>query len=290
MTYVLHICVMSGIYASLAVSLSLVAGQSGLLSVCHAAFYGIGAYTTSLLMLHMELPWIFSLAAGVTLTGITSVIIGLSTVRHRDDSFVLLTFAFQVILFSVMQNWIEVTRGPRGLAGIPGVTIGPWALSNTADFALLSGLGATLTTIIVFRLTHSPFGRVLRAIREDEQFPMSLGKQVSAFKLKSFVIAACLAAIAGGIVAPYLTYIDPTSFTVMESVLIIAMMMIGGERTVLGPIVGAVFLVTLPEILRFVGMNPAMAANVRQVLYGVLLILTVFLRPAGVVGKSRVPE
>jgi branched-chain amino acid transport system permease protein len=143
---------------------------------------------------------------------------------------------------------------------------------------------ATVAYLIVDRISSSPFGRVLRAIREDETFAQSLAKNTTAYKVTAFCVSAALAASAGSLYAHYVTYIDPTSFTVMESILVISMVIIGGAGSRWGPLIGAIALVTFPELLRLVGLPASVAANLRQILYGSLLVVMMMLRPRGLVG------
>jgi len=139
---------------------------------------------------------------------------------------------------------------------------------------------------VVVQLARSPFGRVLRAIRDDEVFTKSLGKAIYRYKISTFAVSGSMAALAGGLYAYYMTFIDPTSFTIMESILILSMVIIGGAGSRWGPLVGATVLVILPEGLRFLGLPDSVAGNLRQVIYGVLLIVIVIFRPKGLVAVS----
>jgi len=198
---------------------------------------------------------------------------------------VLATFAFQVIAFGVMNNWIGLTGGPMGLPGIPQPTIFGVVISSHAQFLVLAAGFAVIAALLVRRLVRSPFGRVLKAIREDEVFAQSLGKNVMLYKLQVFAIGGGLAAVAGALYAHYITFIDPSSFTVTESIFILAMVIVGGSGSIAGSVVGAVLLVSLPEALRFVGMPSSVAANVRQMLYGGLLVVFMMFRPQGILGE-----
>jgi branched-chain amino acid transport system permease protein len=150
---------------------------------------------------------------------------------------------------------------------------------------VLAGIVAVLAYWVVRQIAESPFGRVLRAIREDELFTRALGKNTLWFKVAAFAVSAALAASAGSLYAHYITFIDPTSFTVMESILVISMVIIGGAGSRLGPLMGAVVLVSLPEALRFLGLPSPVAGNTRQLIYGALLVAMMTLRPRGLVGK-----
>jgi branched-chain amino acid transport system permease protein len=214
-----------------------------------------------------------------------SFIVSFPSLRLHDDYFVIATFGFQMILFSIFNNWMDLTRGPLGIPGIPQPIIFGWHVTSHLDFLVLAAAFACFAYFVVYRLTSSPFGRVLHAIREDEVFAKAYGKNTLYFKVTAFAVSAALAASAGSLYAHYITYIDPTSFTVMESILIISMVIIGGAGSLWGPLVGAFVLVTLPEALRFVGLPSAVAANLRQIIYGSLLVIMMMFRPRGLVGK-----
>lgn len=158
-------------------------------------------------------------------------------------------------------------------------------VSSHISFLILISILCIIVYFICNRIVKSPFGRILKAIREDEVFAKSIGKNVSAYKVKIFMISSGLAAIAGVMYASYITYIDPTSFTVMESIFIISIVIIGGAGNLKGSIVGAVVLVMLPELLRFIGLPNSVAANIRQMLYGGLLVAFMLWRPQGFIGE-----
>lgn len=269
MEYLLHILILIGIYIILSVSLNLISGYTGLLSVAHAAFYGIGAYVAALLALQFKTHFLVNLLCGALLAGLFGIIVALPSLRIHDDYFVIATFAFQVLTFSVLNNWVALTGGPLGLPGIPQPVLFGMAISSHLQFLLLVSCFAALTFLIAQRLVHSPYGRVLKAIREDEVFAASLGKDVTKYKIQIFIVGASLASVAGGLYAYYITFIDPTSFTVVEAIFIISIVIIGGTGSLWGSVVGAAMLVVIPEMLRFLGMPSAIAANIRQILYGV---------------------
>ncbi len=172
-----------------------------------------------------------------------------------------------------------------GLPGIPQPVIFGLKISSHIGFLILTCLLCTFTFWFSSQIVHSPFGRVLRAIREDEVFAQAMGKDVASFKVKVFMIGAGLAAISGVLYATYISYIDPTSFTVMESIFIISIVIIGGAGNLWGSVLGATVLIALPELLRFVGLPNSVAANIRQILYGGLLVAFMLWRPRGLIGK-----
>lgn len=285
MEYFLHILVLVGIYSTLAVSLDLVAGRAGLLSLAHAAFFGMGAYASALLTIHLEVPFLLGVVGGMVLAAVVSLLVSLPSMRLHDDYFVIATFGFQMILYSVFNNWISVSRGPLGIPGIPRPVIFGWHVDHNFEFALLAAVFAAFACIAVGLVVSSPFGRVLHAIREDEVVTQASGKNTLRFKITAFALSAALAGMAGSLYAHYITYIDPASFTVLESILILSMVIIGGAGSLWGPVVGAVVLATLPEALRFVGLSGALAANLRLIIYGALLVIMVMVRPQGLIGR-----
>ena len=285
MEYVLHILILIGIYVILSVSLNLIVGYTGLLSIAHAAFYGVGAYVAALMALNLNSPFLVNIVCAVILSGLLGALVGIPSLRIRDDYFVIATFAFQVITFSVLNNWVSFTRGPMGLPGIPQPTILGVTISSHFGFLLLVGFFCALTLWVAGRIAQSPFGRVLKTIREDEVFAQAAGKNVGAYKVLVFVIGASMAAVAGVMYAYYISFVDPTSFTVMESILILTIVIIGGAGSMWGPVLGAVVLVVLPELLRFVGLPSAVAANLRQIIYGGLLVAMMMWRPQGLLGE-----
>jgi branched-chain amino acid transport system permease protein len=285
MEYLLHILILASIYSVLAFSLDLLVGHTGLLSLTHAAFYGFGAYSSALLAVHFGSSFGLGILSGMAAAALLSLFVSLPSLRLHDDYFVIGTFGFQMILFSIFNNWMEVTRGPLGIPGISKPVVFGWRVNSNVEFLLLAAAFGCFGCFVVYRITSSPFGRVLHAIREDEVFTKALGKNALFFKVTVFGVSAALAAMAGGLYAHYLSFIDPTSFTVMESILIISMVIIGGAGSTWGPLVGALVLVSLPEVLRFLGLPSAIAANLRQIIYGSLLVIMMMFRPRGLVGK-----
>jgi len=285
MEYLLHILILIGIYIILSISLNLIAGYTGLLSISHAAFYGVGAYVAALMAINLHSPFLINIACAVILSSLLGALVGIPSLRIRDDYFVIATFAFQVITFSVLNNWVSFTGGPMGLPGIPQPTVFSLTISSYIDFLLLVGFFCAVVIWISRRIVQAPFGRVLKAIREDEVFALAAGKHVGAYKVFVFMIGAGMAAVAGVMYAHYISFIDPTSFTVMESIFIISIVIIGGAGSLWGPVVGAIVLVTMPEMLRFVGLPSSIAANVRQILYGGLLVAFMMWRPRGFLGE-----
>lgn len=287
MEYLLHIGIMLNIYVMLVLSANLTIGMANLLSMCQAAFYGIGAYIGTFFLMQFNLPFVVVALVVMFFTGAFSLLVSYASVRLKGDYFVIATMGFQMIVYTILYNWTDVTRGPYGIPGIPGIKLfGAIELSGVYAYLVLSLVLAVLVVFFCYRLVKSPFGRVLNAIRADEVTVQSLGRNTSAFKSWAFFISASIAGLAGTIYASYVSYIDPTSFTLDESIFILSALFIGGIGNTKGPILGALFVVLLPELLRFVGLPDSVAANLRQIIYGLALILVMYFRPQGLWGKS----
>ncbi len=287
MEYLLHILVIAGIYTILTLSLNLVVGYTGLASLGHIAFACIGAYTSSLLALSLGIsPWI-GLIVGAFLASILGVIIGYPSLRLKGDYLALATLGLGIIVYSIAKNWVSLTRGPMGLPGIPRFSLFGWEISATWSYLVLVFVFVFITYFAIKNITNSPFGRILKGVREDEISVMAMGKNVNKYKLIVFVVGAFFAGIAGSLYAHYITFIDPSSFTVMESIVVLLMVVFGGMASLRGSFAGAAILVIFPELLRFLGMPSSVAAPLRQMIYGLLLIVLMIRRPQGLLGKYK---
>jgi branched-chain amino acid transport system permease protein len=278
---------MCAIYLILALSLNLLIGFCGLFSIAHAAFYGIGAYISTLLMVKLGVNFFLTLPAAILGAMILAVIIAIPSLRLKGDYFLLSTLAFQIIVFSILYNWISLTRGPYGIPGIPKPKIFGFEFSDIPQYLILAVIISLLISLIFKKLYSSPFGRVLKSIREDEIVTSALGKDPTRFKIEAFLIGGGLAAIAGSLYASYVTYIDPTSFTLDESIFIFSIIIIGGTGNFKGPLIGTIIMIFLPEALRFLRIPDTIAANVRQIIYGSLLIILMRMRPQGILGEYK---
>lgn len=287
MNYVLHLLIMTNIYLILTSSLNLVMGYTGLLSIAHAAFYGAGAYVCVLSMMKLGFGFLSSLLIAIMGTIVLSLVVGIPSLRLKGDYFVLATLGFQVIITTILYNWTDLTGGPYGIPGIPQPEFLGWKIDNLPYFFLFSSILTVLSLSFLWLLKRSPFGRTLKAIREDEVMAAALGKNVPVFKTLAFAIAGGLTAISGSLFATYIRYIDPSSFTLSESVFIISALIIGGAGNIKGPVVGTAFALFLPETLRFLRIPDAVAANLRQIIYGCLIIFLLRVRPQGLAGEYR---
>ncbi len=287
MEYLIHLAILVSIYSVLGISLNLIVGYTGLLSVTHAAFYGLGAYATAILMTSHGVNFFVSLLLGMIVSGLAALLIGYVLSKFDGDYFALGSFGFNVILFSVFLNWQSLTRGPLGIPGIDRPSLFGYEFSDNVSFLILAALIAVGVYAVAQRITRSSFGRVLKAIREDEKAIQVFGYNTHYYKLAIFTIGAMIAAIAGSLFASYITFIDPSSFTLNESIFVLAIIILGGLANNKGAVWGAVFLILLPEALRFVGFPSDIAAQMRQVVYGLILIFLMLYRPQGLMGEYK---
>ena len=285
MEYTYTILVYMGIYIILSVSLNLLVGVTGILSIAQAAFYGIGAYITALMCINFNTSLFPNLIISINVAVLAGYIVGLPSIKLRNDYFMIATFSFQILFFNVVNNLVEITGGPMGLSGISSPEIFGLKISTHLQYLVLTTLFASAVYLFSKRLINSPFGRVLTAIREDEIFALSTGKNINAYKIAISVISAALASVAGVLYAGFIRFVDPTGFTLMESVFILSMVIIGGVGKMNGAVIGAVILIVLQEGLTFVGFPTSIESNVRQILYGALMIAFLMWRPQGLVGN-----
>ena len=289
------------IWAILSVSLNLVIGFTGLLSVGHIGFFGVGAYTMAVLtsdpayeQLRTEAiptfgwPFFAVLPICAVLAGVAAILVGVVFNRFRDDIFVLASFGFAIISFNVFLNLRPVTRGAFGIHEIARPQIGGWILSGELEFLILCLVFLAVVMLISWFIISSSFGRVLTAIREDEQAIEVFGYRATHYKLAVWVISAMMAGVAGGLFSSWTTFIDPNSFILLESVLLVSIVILGGLATIWGSLLGAITFVLLEEGMRFIPFLPdEYVGQARQVVLGILLVLLMLFRPQGLVGRYR---
>lgn len=277
---------MINIYIILTTCTNLLVGMTNLISLGQAALYGIGAYIAVFALIVLNLSIVPTLILVVLGTALLSMLIAYPSLRLRGDYFILATLGFQLIIFTILYNWVDVTRGPYGIPGIPSpVLFGKFVITGIIPFLFLSSVLAIGVVVLFYHLIHSPFGRALKAIRDDELSAQAIGRNVTELKIWAFIVSSGFIGISGFLYASYISYIDPTSFNLDEAIYILSAVIIGGTGNIKGPIVGALFVVILPELLRFVGLPDSVAANLRQIIYGLLIIILMRLRPQGLAGE-----
>lgn len=287
MDYLFHLLILISIYVILSASLNILVGFTGLFSLAQAAFFGIGAYASALLAIHLGLSFWEATGIPILLTMIIGVFLALITLRLGGDYFILAVLGFQIMISGVLQNWVSLTRGPFGIYGISNPRFLGITISSNLQYLLLYGLISLGSYGIIHRLLASPFGRVLKAIREDEMAIQVLGKNIVHFKMIVFAISSGFAALAGSLHAHYFSTLHPVSFSLVESILIITIVIIGGSGSLKGSVLGTILLVLFPEGLRFLKISSDVAAPIQQMVYGFLLIFFMLFRPQGLIGEYK---
>jgi branched-chain amino acid transport system permease protein len=291
--YLLAMATFAAIYGLLALSLNLIWGLTGMVNLGLAGFFAVGAYASALATTALDLPIALGLAAALVAAGLAGVVLTLVTVRLREDYLAIVTLGFAEVVRLVALNESWLTRGADGISGIPG----PFRAALGAQFNLaylgfvLALLGIAL--LLVERLRLSPFGRVLRAIRDDPQVAAVAGKNVLAFKLQAFAISAALAGFAGALYGHYTSYIVPDIFEPLITIYVFLALTAGGTGNNWGAVLGAFLLLAMLESTRFLtgwvpGLSGAQQAALREMLVGGLLIVVLLVRPRGLL-PERLP-
>lgn len=288
MDYIVLILVKISIYSILCMSANILTGLTHKISLGFAAFFGIGAYITALSVNVLNIGFFSSFTLIIFINGLISLLIALPSIKLKGDYFILVTLGFQMIIYSILNNWTSLTNGPFGISfNNNALLIFNLKMDNKYSVFIFSVIVTFLLGLFFYYLIKSPFGRVLRALNDDELALMALGKNVNFFKISVFVIASSFTGIAGYIYAIYNKYIDPTIFTLDESIFILTAIMIGGLGNIKGAISGAAFVVIIPELLRFIGLPDSIAAPLRQIIYGSILIWIIFFRKQGIAGVKQ---
>jgi branched-chain amino acid transport system permease protein len=299
--YILHVLIITGIFIIAAMSLNLLLGFTGQLSLGHVAFFGIGAYTTSLVSLgfqvHLLPDWLVTLEpkpawlgvlCAILVAGLCGWLIGKISFKVRGAYFVIVTVSFAEVIRLVALNWVELTQGPMALNNIPALKVGMpdlfeiSFLRKPATYYLML-VFAIIAYVLIRRLVHSRAGRAMIALRENEPLAMSVGVDVTKYLVLATVVSAAIAGAAGALYAHYVRIVDPDVFLFIYTVTMVIMVIAGGKGTLAGPVVGGLIFGLLPETLRAMEIRP----EVQWVLYGVLMVLVVYYLPQGIVPAVR---
>ncbi len=281
--YHLHIAIQAGIFAILAMSLNLLLGYTGQLSLGHAAFFGIGGYTSALLGKHLGWPVFVGMVLAVVAAGLAGYLIGRLSLRLRGAYFVLVSLSFAGVVALIAVNWMDLTNGPLGLPGIPEPAIaipglGEFSFRSKESYYLLVLACAAVSYFVCHRLVCSRFGRACVALRENETLAQAVGVNGTRYLVVTAVVSAAMAGAAGTLYVHYTRFVSPEIFLFSYTVTMVVMVVAGGKGTLLGPVVGAILFTILPEVLRAVT-----SYQWQMLVYGILLILTIFFLPKGIV-------
>jgi len=278
--YYRDVLTLTGIYIVLALGLNIMVGQAGLLNLGYVAFYAVGAYTYAILSTTFGLSFWPGLIIGALSAATFSVLLGLPTLKLRGDYFAIVTLGLGEITRIVLNNWDSLTGGPNGISKIGRPTIGSYVLHTTLDFYYLIFFIALMRVLAMRRLISSRIGRAWIAIREDELAAEAMGINTFRLKLLAFVLGSAWAGMTGVFFAAKMAFVSPESFTFFESVMILCMVVLGGMGSIPGIVLGALLLITLPEVFRDF-------QDFRMLAFGVALVLMMIFRPQGLLGSMK---
>lgn len=278
--YLMHIVIMIGIFSILSMSLNVIIGYAGQFALGHAAFYGIGAYSAALLMIHFHVSFWIALPAAAVIAGFFGFLLGTPVIRLRGDYLGIVTLGFGEIVRLIFVGWVDVTRGPMGLPGIPAPSLFGYTFSGKIEFYYLILALALLTFFVIHRVVHSGVGLSMLTVREDETLAQSIGIRPNKYKLIAFTVGGFFAGIAGAFWATYISFVSPDAFRYLDSVNILAMVILGGTASLPGSILGAVILVLAPELLRYM-------SDYRMLLMGLAIVLMMIFKPTGFWGEKH---
>lgn len=283
MEYFVSLAVLIGIYVILSSSFNLIIGFGGLISIAHPIFFAIGAYTAGLLAIHFNLNPVLAVLCGGGLAFVASIMLSLPSLRVSGDYLLITSIGFQLGLLEIMKH-LGITGGASGLGGIPNIVHGS---NRSAIFAVVSCATAVVVVLFIRWLINGPYGRAVSAMRDDELAFSTLGRNAMNIKLTIFAIGSGLAGIAGGIYAYYYQYVSPEQFEILQSAMILTMVVVGGMGSHWGPVVGAMLLLILPQAISFLNLPLSIMAPLQGVIFSLLVILFLFLRPQGLVAPRK---
>jgi len=292
LTYIVFILTIAAIYALLAQSLVPIWGQTGMVNLGLVGFFAVGAYASALLTRDFGWPVYLGPIVGLVAGGILVLIVTLSTLRLRDDYLAIVTLGFAEVVRIVASNEIWLTGGTDGIAGIPGVFERGTGLTFHVQFMVLTTLLCLVIGLLITRLVKSPWGRVLRAIRDDQIVASVAGKKVVRFKAQSFMLGASIAGLAGALYGSYISYIAPDLFLPLITIYVFLAATAGGNTRALGATVGAYLLVAWLEISRFIGevvpvLSAVQIASLREIIVGLALVIVLRFAPGGLFKEKR---
>ena len=288
LAYLLNLVTLICINAVLAITLNFIMGYAGIFSIAHAIFFGVGAYTAAYFALHVSASIFLAIPAAMVVAGLLSLVLALPALRVRGEYFVAASLGLQVLGVTVFSEWKTVTGGLGGMVGIPPAQLFGYEVTDPVQFLLLALCCLIPVLAATTWLLRSSFGRNLKAIRDSESAAHAFGKNVAFIKTMSVVISSALAGVAGALYAFYMSFINVESFTLDTSVLLMAMVIIGGTGTLLGPLIGTILLMLLPGVFSYMSFLPQTEiGSIQQIAYGLAMVLLMIYRPGGIVGSGK---
>jgi branched-chain amino acid transport system permease protein len=288
LAYLTNLAVLISINAILAVTLNFVLGYAGIFSMAHAVFFGVGAYTAAVVAIKLGGGLLLSLAAGMGVAALISLALALPALRVRGEYFVAASLGLQMLAITVFSEWKAFTGGIGGITNIPPARLFGFEFATPAQYLVLTLVCLAAVLVIVRLLVRGSFGRSLKAIRDNETAAATYGKNVAVVKTIAVAVSSSLAAVAGALYAFYMSFVNVESFVLDTSVLLIAMVVIGGVATLAGPIVGTLLILLLPAALSYLpGLPSTEIGSIQQIVYGAAMVLLMIFRPGGVWSLRR---
>lgn len=289
MDYFFTLAIFMAVGAVLSMSLNLVMGYTGLVTVAHAGFMAVGAYASAIIAIRLGLDMMWAIVAGAIVAALVGVIVGLVTANASPDEFTLASFALQMVIIEIISRWASLTRGTYGLAGVPRPSVGGEPVYDVPLLAALMGIFTVVSVGVLFYLGRSQFGLALRGMRESDPSMRALGRNTTRLKVVAIVISALFAGVAGGMQATVIGFLAPETFGIMVSVIAIAYLVVGGQGNMFGALIGAVFLLAIPEVISHLDLvSSNLRGPVNQIVYGVILLLFITLRPNGMLPERPI--
>jgi branched-chain amino acid transport system permease protein len=284
MTYFLVLIILVGLYVILSSSFNLVIGYAGLISIAHPAFFAIGAYASGLLAMDLGWPPLVAIPVAALLAAAGSVLVSLPALRVSGDYLMIASLGFQLGLIELIKN-LRFSGGSGGLSGIPPLLVGN---VSALTYAILVVVSAGVVVWLIRRIMRSDYGRAVSALRDDEVAAAMLGRDPIWIKVWVIALASGIAGYAGALYAHYFRFVTPDQFDVLQSAALLTMVVVGGIRTNWGPVIGALLLETVPQLITYLNLPPNILGPAQGLLFTTLVLVFMFFRPSGLVSGSTV--
>lgn len=284
MNYFYHLVIIYCIYVMLALSLDLLVGHLGLIIISQSAFFAIGAYVYSVLLTKSGIPVAIAITVSILVCIVLSIPLSIAARKLRGDAVVLASFAFLLLILDLIKNLRDFTKGLDGISNIPPLKIAGIEAISYHTYAFISIILTTMFVVIIRKYTEKTTGRFLHAIRDDIHLSLGIGISPMPYYLRTFTLSAVVSGFVGIVYASSMSFIHPNIFDVDKSILLLSMVFVGGAATRWGPILGAILLASIPEIISLWGGGTSFIGSINYLIMGSFLVLFVFVRPKGIVG------
>jgi len=277
--YITRVATLCLMYSALAISLNLVSGFMGQVSLGHAGFLGIGAYTSAILSAKFELPFLVTALIAILMAALFGLIVGIPSLKLSGSYLAVVTLGFSEVVRLIELNWVSLTRGPMGITGIDSPIIFGIKIKSPESYYYLALVLLLINIFFIGNIINSHIGRAIMAIREDAVAASSMGINVFKYKVIVFVISAAFTGLMGAFYAHYMRFIDPSAFNFEQSTGVLGMVILGGMGSLPGSIIGATALSIIPEVLR-------QLSETRMLVYGLVIVFMTIFKPKGICGNT----